>query len=974
MAEAVELKQPGVEVLQVFQTENPTVVVPTLMPCIIGVCNQVVQVLTPDGSGGTTLNAQARATSAAYVVCKDGPYAAADLAGKHIVFSLNHGPEFTVTFPTNAVWQGSVTAKAVADFLNGAFEQANVFQDMYAYVDGQAVVIRTRASGDQQQFYIRVQAVSDRTVLTALGIPEGHTYRGFSYYTQRGVTIPKWAYPDPMGNIEYLSIELDTVRGFLYLGSGLNLQEGAQNMAFLRRGDRTAGFACNDIVVVDDGNGDPVSPIVAFHIESPAPIAGEDLTAASAHITITGAVDIDTAGATLTGLTLTIDSGTGPQTITFIEDIPAHGGAVFASWLDTVFTDLDFSIGTTVPGELVVSTKKKGVDAFIQIVGGTALTALGLTANSTPITGDTMKAAAGHVSALQPHPVRPGDLLYVDGVYKGRVLQVAPRGTTNVYKGEVRLDKQYPITPTGEHFGKTFYFVAKNLPAESAMDRPDVDLTIDQNSGAATFKHTLVRDTSGNWSSPLALQTYLQYTALRKDVSVSAKRAALLRVDTTTMLQSLLPPVSAANPFAMGMYFALLNSSGAQVSGIGLDEKSDAEPYGTLEAYTRAFEFLESKEVYAIAPLTHDKTVAQIANAHAVTMSEPQYKGERVIIFNLARPDRALDVLIGSGTCNRTATSEYVDTGIANLGALLLANGVDPTGTIDAEKGVFLTVEGDTGHYSVEEVSGSVVKIRYSSSDFPPGTNDDAFYYATGALPTTPWIDKQFNVSIRGSKLVLPDGSLDKDAIADTYQDLGKSFSSRRFWNLVLDKCHATFEGVNQQLEGFYVCAAYAGMIGGQPPQQSFTNFPIIGFTKVTGTNDFFSTRQLNRIAYGGNTIIVQEPEDNGPIFARMALTTDMTSIETRTDSITKCLDFTAKFLRKGLRVFIGRFNINQSYLDTLSHVVQGLLQFITGIFVLVDAEINNLVQDENNPDSLLLDITVDPPYPSNYIQIRLIV
>ncbi len=974
MAEAVELKQPGVEVLQVFQTENPTIVVPTLMPCIIGVCNQIVQVLVDDGSGGNTLNTQARALSPAYALCDDGPYAAGDFTGKSVIFSINYGPEFTITFPIAPVWSGSVTAKVLADYLNNEFENANVFQDLYAEVEGLAVQIRTRATGDQQLFTVRVPTVADRTVLTALGIPEGHTYRGFSYYTQRGATVPKWSYPDPRGNLEYLAIELDTVRGFLYLGSGLNLQEGAQNMAFLRWGDRTAGFSCNDIVVVDDGNGDPVSPIIAFHTELPAPVAGEDLTAASLPITITGTVDIDTAGVVLTGLTLTLDAGKGPQTITFIEDVLAAGGAAFATWLGTVFPDLDFVIGAGLPGELVISTQKNGVDAFLQIVGGTALAALGLVANATPITGDIMKVAGAPVSALQPHPVKAGDLLYVDGIYKGKVLQVAPRGNTAVFRGEVKLDKQYPINVVGENFGKTFYFVAKNLPAAPALDRPDVDFTVDQNSGAATFKHTLVRDTTGKWNGPMSLQTYLQYTALRKDVSVSASKAALLRIDTTTMLQSLLQPIGPTNPFAAGMYFALLNSSGAQISGIGLDEKSDAEPYGTLEAYTRAFEFLESKEVYAIAPLTHDKTIGQIANAHAVTMSEPEYKGERVIIFCLEKPTRSVDIMVGSGTCNRVATSEYVDTGIANLAALLLANGVDASGTIDSGEGVFLTIEDDPNHYSVREVSGSIARIRYQGSEFTPGTNDDAFYYATGTLPATPWIDFAFNASIRGAELVLPDGNPDKDTMADTYQDLGKSFSSRRFWHLVLDKCNATFEGVNQQLEGFYLCAAYAGMIGGQPPQQSFTNFPIIGFTKVTGTNDFFSMRQLNRIAYGGNTIIIQDPEDSGPIFARMALTTDMTSVETRTDNITKCLDFTAKFLRKGLRIFIGRFNINQAYLDTLSHVVQGLLQFLTGTFVLVDAEINNLVQDENNPDTVLLDITVDPPYPCNYIQIRLIV
>ena len=970
MAENVELAQPGVEVLQVFQTASPTVVVPTLMPCIMGVCNQVVDVLVSDSAGNYTINTDARATVPAYVICDDGPYTGANFAGKDVLFSINYGPEFTVTFPVG--WSGNISPAVMVAFFNAEFESANVFQDFYAETFGDGMMLRTRASGDQQLFTIRVPAVADRTVLADLGIPEGHTYHGYSTYSQRSVVIPELAYPDPRGNIAYLSIEYDTVRGFLYLGSGLNLQEGMQNQAFLRWGDRTAGLDCSDVVVVDDGNGDPISPIVAFHTELPAPAVGEDMTAASTTISVTGTQDINTAGATVLDLTLTLDAGDGPQTITFIENIGTGAAATFATWMATVFPNLDFTLNGS--KHLVITTQTKGVDAFLQVVGGTALTALGLVAMAAPMTGDIEQAAVPPYSATQPHPVAVGDLLYVDGVYKGRVLQVAPRGNTATLKGEVKLDTQYPITTVGEHFGTTFYFVAKNLPGAIGADRPAVDLMVDQNDGDVSIKHSLVRDTTGEWHPSMALKTYLQYTALRQDVSVSASKAAILRVDTTTMLDTLVEPVDPTNPFAVGMYLALLNSSGAQVSGIGLDARSDSEPYGTIDSFTRTFEFLESKEVYAVAPLTGDKTVAQIANAHATAMAEPENKGERVIIFCLDRPDRAVDTVVASNTCDRTATEALVNTGVANLAALLLANGIDATGTILSETGVYLMIADDANHYSIESVSGPFVTIRYQDSDFTPGSNDDDFYYSTGSLPTTPWISFECSIYIRGAELLLPNGKPDKNAIADAYQDLGKSFSSRRFWNLVVDKMYVTFGGIVQELPGFYMCAAYAGMIGGQPPQQSFTNFPIIGASKVTGTNDYFSTRQLNRMAYGGNTIIIQDPEDNGPIFARMALTTDMTSIETRTDSITKCLDFTAKFIRRGLRVFIGRFNISQGYLDTLSHVLHGLLQFITGTFVLIDAEINNLVQSESAPDTVTVSIVCDPPYPCNYVIVTLVV
>ena len=105
-----------------------------------------------------------------------------------------------------------------------------------------------------------------------------------------------------------------------------------------------------------------------------------------------------------------------------------------------------------------------------------------------------------------------------------------------------------------------------------------------------------------------------------------------------------------------------------------------------------------------------------------------------------------------------------------------------------------------------------------------------------------------------------------------------------------------------------------------------------------------------------------------------MSLTTDMTSIETRTDSITKVVDFTAKFLRKGLRNYIGRFNITTGFLDTLGTTIEGLLGFLTETGVLIGANLNNIIQDEDQRDTVLVDVTLDVPYPCNYIRLTLVI
>jgi hypothetical protein len=141
----------------------------------------------------------------------------------------------------------------------------------------------------------------------------------------------------------------------------------------------------------------------------------------------------------------------------------------------------------------------------------------------------------------------------------------------------------------------------------------------------------------------------------------------------------------------------------------------------------------------------------------------------------------------------------------------------------------------------------------------------------------------------------------------------------------------------------------------------------------VVGSNGYFTEKQLNIIAAGGNYIIVQDAPAT-PLISRMALTTDVTSIETRTDSITKIVDFVAKFLRRGLKSFIGRFNITQGFLDSLGHVIAGLLGFLADSGVLIGSQLNNLVQDTGAPDTVLVDVTLDVPFPCNYIRLTLVI
>jgi hypothetical protein len=1035
---AAELPRPGVEVIQVFQSVTPTVITPTLVPCVVGVCKQIVGVTTTTATGGTALNTQAFVPLQAEFTslpASGSPPSYGDL--DTLVLSINNNPNITITFSGALLTPEQVVAEILS-----AFEDANVTTATAFTVGAPATatqfILATVAANEFQS--IEIMAGTGPNCLSAFGLAIGRIYNGATYYEQDELQVNVTSFPNPNNNLSQVVIDPTSVSAYLYLGSGTQLLTLSTSSTFLRLGaaspathtgtfdltgntyggggsldgetlivsinggsNLTVTFSAPSSIAqalvqinavigavatatdtnngaspdylnlstvatgpdatlsiiggtalahlglviasytgvtaveaLDQGNGTAVTPLIE--------LVGANLTASATSAVVTGTAIL---GAVSNGNTLILDDGTGQQTLVFegatspslvlsqINDLfsPAGGGRVTATLNGSNF--------------LVLTNSLLGVESTINVIGGTALAQLFI--------------EAGEVYG-NPFPPVPGDSLYVSGQFYATITQVAVGGNPAV----VKINQQVAIN---DDVGESWYIIANGiLPAQVQVSRPTPDLQID-GFGDLIVKQDLLRNTFGQ---PLSYtvaraQLYVAYSGVRQDVSALATNPSLLSFGDTTTLGNQIGPISAANPLALGLYFALLNAPGTQVVGIGVDSYTPDAPFGTVEAFNRAATFLESFEVYAIAFLTHDPSVAQIFNTHVTYMSEPANKGERICLYNPLQPTNYNDTLVASGTNgNSLPTPDYFDTGIPNLASLLLANGITP-GSFTVTQGIYLDV-GDGNHYSVQNETGS--QIIVFTGTFPPGTNDDSFY-ATTPLPSD-LIAAPFAIRVRGAALVLTTGAPDLDNIALTYQQLGQAWSNRRFWQ-VIGQTAATIGGLEQNLDGFYMCAGIAGMIGQQPPQQSFTNYPMTGFTQVIGTNGYFSEPDLNVIAAGGNYIIVQDVA-GAPLIARMALTTDLTSIETRTDSITKVVDFSAKFLRIGLKNFIGRFNITQGFLDSLGHVIQGLLGFLADAGTLIGSTLNNIVQDTSAPDTVLIQVTLDVPFPCNYIMLTLVI
>lgn len=510
--------------------------------------------------------------------------------------------------------------------------------------------------------------------------------------------------------------------------------------------------------------------------------------------------------------------------------------------------------------------------------------------------------------------------------------------------------------------------------AHLGAGRPAPDLALDV-SGNAILQGQILRDgltgiPFSNGSAPM----YFSYKGLRLDLSPEADNPSLIVWDSTEDITNVAPPISLDNIGSLMSYLAKLNAPTSQVASIGVPAVSDDAPDGTPAGYTTALEFLQSEEVYAVAPASQNPVVHQAGLAHVNAMSASEQKGERILIFNPEVPDRENPTSVESGTdANSTGTDNEV-TLETNIASALIALGINPnldinpaTGAIENE--VYLDLGSDDQAYLIKSVTSGtdlVLRTTFATGD----GNSDSFYSTmtlTGSLISDDW-----SVFIRGDLLEVG-GVLDKSAVSETVQGAASAYGDRRGYYVFPDTVKIDLSGLEQQAEGYYACAAIAGMIGQLPPQQPFTNYPITGLTGIVGSDDTYTNSQLNVMAAGGVYILVQDVE-GAPVTSRHQLSTDTSSIEKRELSITKIVDYVAKFIRSSLRTFIGRNNITPEFIDQIGIIIQGLLTFLEDNNVVIGAELDSLAQDENNPDTLVASIVLDVPYPCNYIRLLLLV
>jgi hypothetical protein len=601
----------------------------------------------------------------------------------------------------------------------------------------------------------------------------------------------------------------------------------------------------------------------------------------------------------------------------------------------------------------------------------------------------------------QSNETLPADFLKNNGSVLGRVVDIGSLSVQDkTFNGSVLTYSEFALDKTDTI--DAWYITAENL-VSGDVDQPRVEpeATGDDLAQKYTIKPALLRNKAGICITNSQAPVYVDYKALRKDVSADTANPGLLVFNSVSEVEALIGPVDPSNPLAFGLYLAFLNTSGINISALGVSETSPDAPNGTLEGYAEALEYLQLKEVYALAPLTDDMEVFKKVNLHVTDMSKALAKKERMALVCPSLPTEKNSELvasadlkikdIGGGKYSLTIADEAVAAQInlpmslngkidANGSTIAAANGAQFT----PDAGIYIDRAGDAHRYLVVATPSSDTVVIDTNPGFQPGFgpgsggNDDSYYRTgTDAIANLETFEADGELCTLYVRQVAIDTSTTagKLAACETLAEWAggvTGFQNRRMVMVQPEQVGVTSGGLEIVVPGHYLCAGIAAMIGQQNPSQPFTNLPMVGYTQPVGSNDKFSENQMATAAAGGIYWVIQDVE-GAPLVSRHQLTTDVSSLKTREMSILKAVDYVAKLIRNQTKRFIGKNNITKQLLDAISLGISAALTSVAGS-VVASATLDKIVVDKQNPDSVLVELSVIPFYPANRIKITIFI
>lgn len=463
--------------------------------------------------------------------------------------------------------------------------------------------------------------------------------------------------------------------------------------------------------------------------------------------------------------------------------------------------------------------------------------------------------------------------------------------------------------------------------------------TVTVKSGLTVTDPLLVDNTSAVVPlSVLVGNVFIQHRDLLQD-NVNAFSS----ISDASTVASILGPVDPDNPLAQGVYNAALNSQGSPVYYLGISTND-------LTGYNKALAIAaKTRVVYALVPLTFDKTIRDAFAAHADTYSTPVKAKRRTTLLSLQLVSSAVIADNITGTvADDPSTGGTQYTLVSSSGATFI------TTAVRAGDVLFINFRLDP--------TGATIYDQYTIASVLTQTT----LLLTTGLPTA--INSPTKIQVSRNYTVAEQ--------VTNYITGAAQYKDHRV-GLVFPDAYTS--GANT-LPGYFLSCMVAGYGSGVVPQQGLTNANLLGITNLPAVVNTFTEDQLNLLAAQGVMIITQDVL-GGLSYIRHQLTSDNSSLNLSEYSITRNVDSVANQFQDVLDPFKGKYNANPGTIllmrAAMDGVKQNLLLNTDNLPIgpqLNSCSLDSITQDAVSKDKINARVICGFPSPINKVAVDLVV
>jgi len=402
------------------------------------------------------------------------------------------------------------------------------------------------------------------------------------------------------------------------------------------------------------------------------------------------------------------------------------------------------------------------------------------------------------------------------------------------------------------------------------------------------------------------------------------------------------------NPLAYGMYFNLLAST------VGV--KAFAIPSNDEAGYDFHTNLWDKRDIYVIVPLTYSSVVKSSYKTKIESLNDPQ-KGKILRSIFAEKVSKYLSIYTGS-------KSDLVSSGNALVsGTSTFDINFDATSSIPWGQ---ITINADKINITKSDVGYSSLNGEYLIVAKDIGNKKLTVQGKLGTdIPAGSVITFDFEI------LHLSANS----EIAEKLANDGELLFNRAH-SQIIGNVYTVIDGEEKEIDTYYAAAGLAGLCSSLPPQQQFNGFNIPGITKVKDTWDLFNDDQLSLIAGGGNILLIQDGPGTTP-YIRNQLTTDVTSVLTRSLNISRCVDYTKKLLYSEIKLFLTGYNAIPTTAELITFRVNSILSFLKRFTVPKAGSVilsGRVTKVEIVENAIIVDINAVYPRPLEEIDFNLYV